>query len=221
MQYKLLIVEDNANMREILCDYFAAKGFAVFAAQDGAQALEMLAAARCDLALLDIMMPRADGFAVCRAIREGSNMPVIFLTARSREDDMLLGYALGADDYITKPFSLPVLHAKIRSLLGRTGGSAKTLQCGRICADSRARSVTVDGTAITLAPREFDLLLYLMENRAIALSRDRILDAVWGMDFYGDSRAVDTHIKKLRAALGDCAGYIHTVMKIGYKFEVV
>ena len=219
MSQSLLIIEDNPSLREIMSDYFTAKGFAVTEAVDGAEALEKLEGRVYHIVLLDIMMPRVDGFAVCRAIRRDSPVPVIFLTARSREEDMLRGYELGADDYITKPFSLPVLHAKVLALLARAGGRRATYRLGRLHVDADARTVTAHEKPVELAAREFDMLLYLLVNKGLVLTRNQILDAVWGLDFFGDSRVVDTHIKKLRAALGPCAGLVQTVRKVGYKLE--
>ena len=214
MVNKLLVIEDDCRMREIINDYFTAAGFLVFEAVDGADALRQLGEMEYDIVFLDIMMPHIDGFTVCRAIRSKSNVPVVFLTARSREDDMLFGYELGADDYITKPFSLPVLHAKALSLIKRAkgiGGNDRYDFDGLVV-DTRRRIVIVDGKAVILAPKEYDLLVYLIENQGIILSRERILNAVWGYDYYGDERAVDTHVKKLRASLGAAAQFIPTMI---------
>lgn len=220
MAHRLLMVEDDECLREITCDYFKAKGFAVSEAADGTAALEALETCEYDLVFLDIMMPGIDGFSICRAIRSKSDMPVVFLTARSREDDMLFGYELGADDYITKPFSLPVLHAKALALLARSETAERgAYDFGGLTVNTKSRSVTADGQAVFLAPKEYELLLYLVRNKGIVLSRDQILDAVWGRDYFGDTRAVDTHIKKLRAALGSSASRIRTVIKGGYCFE--
>lgn len=220
MAHRLLIIEDDERLREITCDYFKAKGFQVSVAEDGAAALDVLETDVFDIVFLDIMMPGIDGFSVCRAIRSQSDIPVVFLTARSREDDMLFGYELGADDYITKPFSLPVLHAKALALLARSDTAERGIyDFGGLVVNTNSRTATTDGKAVDLAPKEYELLLYLMRNKGIVLSRDKILDAVWGMDYFGDTRAVDTHIKKLRAALGGSANHIRTVIKGGYCFE--
>lgn len=221
MANKLLIIEDDNRMREIYNDYFTAKGFTVFEAVDGAEALECLEEQEYDIVFLDIMMPHIDGFTVCRAIRSKSNMPVVFLTARSREDDMLFGYELGADDYITKPFSLPVLHAKALSLIKRAKGITdnNNYDFGSLIVNTQSRTVTIDNQPITLAPKEYELLLYLIENKGRVLSREQILNSVWGYDYFGDDRAVDTHVKKLRAAIGNQSWRIKTIIKAGYRFE--
>lgn len=221
MANKLLVIEDDHRMREIINDYFTAKGFLVFEAADGAEALNRLDEIEYDVVFLDIMMPHIDGFTVCRAIRSKSNMPVVFLTARSREDDMLFGYELGADDYVTKPFSLPVLHAKARSLIKRVKGMADSdhYDFDGLVVDTKSRTVTADNRPITLAPKEYELLLFLIENKGRVLSRKHILNAVWGYDYFGDDRAVDTHIKKLRAAMRNQSWRITTVIKAGYRFE--
>jgi len=165
-------------------------------------------------------MPHIDGFTVCRAIRSKSNMPVVFLTARSREDDMLFGYELGADDYITKPFSLPILHAKALALIKRVKNiTDEPYNFDGLSVNTKSRAVTVDNQSVNLAPKEYELLLYLIENKGVVLSREQILNAVWGYDYFGDNRAVDTHIKKLRKALGEKSFYIKTIIKGGYRFE--
>ncbi|MDR0287937.1 MAG: response regulator transcription factor [Clostridiales bacterium] len=220
MAYKLLVIEDDNRMREIINDYFTVKGFQVFEAADGAEALERLDESEYDIAFLDIMMPHIDGFTVCRAIRRKSNMPVIFLTARSREDDMLFGYELGADDYITKPFSLPVLHAKTLALIKRgKNATDEVYEFDGLSVNTKNRKVVVDSRAIDLAPKEYELLLYLIKNKDSVLSREQILNAVWGYDYFGGDRAVDTHIKKLRAGLGKQSWRVKTVIKAGYQFD--
>ncbi|MCL1790299.1 MAG: response regulator transcription factor [Peptococcaceae bacterium] len=221
MVFRLLVVEDDVRYREIINDYFTQKGFKVFEAVDGAEALDRLTEASYDIVLLDIMMPHMDGFSVCRAIRARSNTPVIFLTARSREDDMLFGYELGADDYITKPFSLPVLHAKALSLIKRAKGLAADNHYvfKGLLVDTQTRTVTADGKTIALTPKVYDLLTYLIAHKGVIRSREQILNAVWGYDYYGDDRAVDTHIKKLRSAMGSQSWRIKTVIKAGYRFE--
>ena len=220
MAHRLLVIEDDNRLREIMCDYFTAKGFQVFEATDGADALRCLDESEYDIVFLDVMMPKLDGFTVCRAIRSKSNIPVVFLTARSQEDDMLLGYELGADDYITKPFSLPVLHAKTLALMSRVKNSAaESYEFGGLTVNTKSRAVKADGQPVNLAPKEYDLLLYLMQNKNIVLSREQILNAVWGYNYYGDTRTVDTHIKKLRKALKNQAHCVQTVIKGGYCFE--
>ncbi len=222
MRYQLLIAEDDPRLRETLTDYFTAKGFAVTACPDGRSALEQLEQQCFDLVFLDIMMPGIDGLAVCREIRQISAVPVIFLTARSGEENELLGFGLGADDYITKPFSLPVLHAKALALIKRARGrglSEHVLEMGGITLDDLRREVTVDGERVPLTPKEYELLLCLMEHRGLVLSREQLLRRVWGYAYEGDIRTVDTHVKKLRRALGRRAGEIRTVIKMGYRFE--
>lgn len=222
MEYRVLLVEDEARMREVVTDYFTAKGCGMDTAADGLEAVEKLCLESYDLVLLDIMLPGLDGFSVCREIRKNSALPVIFLTARGDEDDELYGYGLGADDYVTKPFSLPVLYAKSMSLIRRAKGlvASKRTVAGRIEIAHQRRCVLVDGEAITLPPIEYGMLCYLAENRGRALTREQLLLRFWGYDFDGSDRVVDSHIKKLRKALGNCAGYIHTVTKVGYKLEV-
>lgn len=221
MENKLLVIEDDNHMREIIHDYFEAKGFLVFEAADGEEALNCLDEIEYDIVFLDVMMPRIDGFTVCRAIRRKSNLPVVFLTARSGEDDMLFGYELGADDYMTKPFSLPVLHAKALSLIKRAKGMVDNnhYDFDGLTVNTQNHTVMVDNEPITLARKQYELLLYLIQNKGRVLSRDRILNAVWGYDYFGDDRAVDTHIKKLRAAMGNQSWRIKTVIKAGYQFE--
>ena len=190
-------------------------------ARDGAEALDLLRDHDYDAVLLDVMMPNLDGFSVCRAVRERSGVPIIFLTALSGEDDTLRGYELGADDYVTKPFSLAVLHAKTLALIRRSrGGPAQTaLVCGGISVEPGTRMVTVEGTEVKLAPREYDLLLCLIHNRGRTLSRAQLLDKVWGLDFEGDERAVDVQVKNLRAALRGAGSQLKTVFKVGYKLD--
>lgn len=220
MEYRILLVEDEEHMREVLSDFFTNKGSRLVTAENGKRALEILEGERFDAVLLDIMMPELDGFTVCRQIRKHSRVPVIFLTARSEEDDKLYGYGLGADDYVTKPFSMAVLYAKLCSLINRArGGTDGSFEFGGIELEPESRTVRVDGDPVALAPKEYGLLLCLMENRGRVLSRNQLLCEIWGYDFDGDDRVVDTHIKKLRAALGARAGQIRTVLKAGYKFE--
>ena len=219
---EILIVEDETRMREILRDYFTAHGCRCDTAQNGEEALELLTGHDYDAVLLDVMMPGLDGFSVCRAVRRRSGVPVIFLTALYGEENMLYGYELGADDYVTKPFSLAVLHAKTMALIRRGRGSAvggDILQCGHIRVDVSRGRCTVNGISVKLSPREYDLLVCLMRNKGRLLSRQQLLDKVWGIDFEGDERAVDVQIKNLRAALG-CAGkQIETVIRSGYRLN--
>ena len=221
MEHLVLLAEDEARLREIVRDYFAAHGLACHLAADGAEAMELLREHDYDAVLLDVLMPEADGFAVCRALRERSRTPVLFLTALGEEGDILRGYGLGADDYVTKPFSLAVLLAKTGALIRRSRGGpgAETLTCGAITLEPGRRACTVDGRAVELPPREYELLLCLMRHQGQVLSRSQLLDRVWGIDFEGGDRAVDGRIKALRAALGSAGKQIKTVFKAGYKLE--
>ncbi len=217
----ILIVEDEQRIRDIVRDYFSAHGLECDLARDGAEALDLLRDHDYDAVLLDIFMPNLDGFQVCKAIRRSSRVPILFLTALGDEEDMLRGYALGCDDYVTKPFSLAVLLAKTQALIrrGRGGGEAGTLACGAIALDTGSRACTAAGRTVKLSPREYELLLCLMRNRGQALTRAQLLDKVWGIDFEGDDRAVDVRIRSLRAALGEAGGQIKTVFKAGYRME--
>ena len=205
----VLLVEDEARIRDIVQDYFAAHGLDCDLAHD------------YDAILLDILMPRLDGFQVCAAVRRKSRVPILFLTALGSETDVLRGYALGCDDYVTKPFSLAVLLAKTRALIRRSrgGGEEGVLTCGAIALDTNSRSCTAGGRLVKLSPREYALLECLLRNRGQALSRAQLLDKVWGIDFEGDDRAVDVRIRSLRAALGEAGGQIKTVFKTGYRLE--
>ena len=217
----ILLAEDEARLREIVRDYFAAHGAACDLARDGEEALELLREHDYDAVLLDVLMPGLDGFAVCRRLREGSGAPVIFLTALGGEEDVLRGYGLGADDYVTKPFSLAVLLARTRALIRRCrgGDGAGLLTCGAVTLDGNRRTCTVNGREARLSPREYDLLECLLRNKGQVLSRAQLLDKVWGLDFQGDDRAVDVRVRSLRAALGEAGGQIKTVFKVGYRME--
>ena len=222
MKSKILIVEDEAKLREVLCDYFISKGDQPFEAPNGVCALELLQEYEFDAVLLDIMMPGLDGLSVCRAVRRENDVPIVFLTALSDEEDKLLGYELGADDYVTKPFSLSVLYAKVMALIKRNqrkvlaGGR---MESGGVTLEQSTRRVFAGKREVALTPKEFALLRCLMENRGLVLSREQLLVKCWGYDYEGESRAVDTHIKRLREKLGDCAGCIKTVIKAGYRWE--
>ena len=223
MNYRILIVEDEARLREVLCDYFKSRGEIPFEAANGAAALAMAAEQEFDAVLLDIMMPGLDGYSVCRVLRQKSDVPIIFLTALSDEEDKLFGYELGADDYITKPFSMSVLYAKTAALIRRSRGSMSegdSLRVGEIRLDLAARRVYVEGKELALTPKEYALLLCLAQNRGVVMSREQLLVKCWGYDFEGDSRAVDTQIKRLREKLGKHADCIKTVIKAGYRLEV-
>ncbi|HDX9627499.1 TPA: response regulator transcription factor [Bacillus cereus] len=224
MNKTVLLVEDERRLREIVSDYFRNEGFEVIEAEDGKKALELFAEHEIDLIMLDIMLPEIDGWSVCRRIRKESAVPIIMLTARSDEDDTLLGFELGADEYVTKPFSPKVLVARAKTLLKRADGvvgvaEENVMSLAGIEVNRLSRTVLVDGEEIILTHKEFELLVYLMENKGIVLSRQHLLDQLWGYDYYGDDRTVDTHIKKLRNKLGDKAKHIGTVIRVGYKFE--
>lgn len=221
--YRILIAEDEPRLLAVLCDYFRSRGDEPVPASDGAQALEIAREQEFDGVLLDIMMPRLDGLSVCRAIRRSSDLPIIFLTALSDEEDKLIGYELGADDYITKPFSMAVLYAKLTALINRSRGSIRTgnrLSAGTIELELSSRQVCVDGSSVALTPKEYALLECLMRNKNMVLSREQLLVKCWGYDYEGEARAVDTHIRRLRDKLGSAATLIKTVIKAGYILEV-
>ena len=225
MKATILLAEDERDMREVLCDYFTAKSggeLTMISAPDGNTALHLIETQPFDLLLLDIMLPGTDGFALCRAAREQGDAPVLFVTAREDEQDKLHGYGLGADDYVVKPFSLAVLYAKVQALLRRVRGlnAGDLLTADGISLDPARGTVTADGQRIDLPPKEFALLRVLMERRNRVLTRDELLNLAWGWDFDGSDRVVDSHIKKLRRALGTHADCIKTVVKRGYKLEV-
>ena len=222
MNHKILIVEDEAKLREVLCDYFASRGERPIEACDGFEALARMEECEFDAVLLDIMMPGLDGLSVCRAVRKTNDVPILFLTALSDEEDKLLGYELGADDYITKPFSLSVLYAKTMALIKRNERSVLAgdrIEAGGITLVRSTRKVFAGKQEIALTPKEYALLLCLMQNKNRVLSREQLLVKCWGYDYEGESRAVDTHIKRLREKLGDCASCIQTVLKAGYRLE--
>lgn len=222
----VLIVEDEVLMQNLLYEYFVNDGFHVYLAGDGIEALDMFRNNKIDLVVLDIMMPKLDGFSVCRKIRQSSDALIIMLTAREDEDDKLYGYELGADDYITKPFSPKVLLAKVHTLLKRFEQKIpeekvlRILEFGDLAIELDGYRVTISGEALTLTKKEYELLAYLANNKGIALQRDRILNKVWGEDYFGDGRVLDTNIKTLRKKLGDKGKWIKTVINVGYKFEV-
>jgi DNA-binding response OmpR family regulator len=223
----VLIVEDEARMREITKAFFVKSGFQVLEASNGREALEILEDEKIDIVILDIMIPEIDGWTVCRRIRKKLDVPIILLTARTDEDDKLMGYELGADDYMTKPFSPKVLIAKAKNLLMRAegtlgnNGTNEFIDILGIKINKQSMTVNVDDKRIDLTPKEYDLLIYMIENEKRVLSREQILNNVWGFEYIGDSRVVDNHIKKLRKKLMDKSKYIHTLIKVGYKFEVV
>jgi DNA-binding response OmpR family regulator len=223
MKKKVLIVEDEELMREVVKDYFNNAGYETYEAKNGMKAIEMMEESDFDLMLLDVMLPELDGFSVCHYVRNSNNIPIIMITARSEEEDKLTGYEMGADDYVTKPFSPKVLVAKANALLKRSTGNvcgdSGIISAAGIEVNENSHTVTVDGENTELTPKEYELLLYFMNNIGRVLSRDMLLSKVWGYDYFGDLRTVDTHVKKLRAKLGEKAGCIKTLIKAGYKFE--
>ncbi|MCI5900983.1 MAG: response regulator transcription factor [Blautia sp.] len=220
---KVLVVDDESRMRKLVKDFLSKKGFEVLEAGDGEMALDIFYEEK-DIALiiLDVMMPKMDGWEVCREIRKNSRVPIIMLTARSDERDELLGFELGVDEYISKPFSPKILVARVEAILRRSGQntSDEVISAGGIVIDKAAHQATVDGQPMELSFKEFELLTYFLENEGIALSREKILNSVWNYDYFGDARTIDTHVKKLRSKMGDKGEYIKTVWGMGYKFEV-
>jgi len=220
---KVMVVDDESRMRKLVKDFLVKKNFQVLEAENGAKAIDLFFAQK-DIALiiLDVMMPEMDGWEVCREIRAYSKVPIIMLTARSDEQDELLGFNLGVDEYISKPFSPKILVARVEAILRRTNALSADdlLKAGSIEIDKAAHQVTVDGKAIDLSFKEFELLAYFMENQGLALSREKILNNVWNYDYFGDARTIDTHVKKLRNKLGKRGNYIKTIWGMGYKFEV-
>ncbi|MBC8060913.1 MAG: response regulator transcription factor [Clostridiaceae bacterium] len=224
MDKTVLIVEDEGRMRHLISDYLKREGLKILEAENGIQALEIFKREKIDLIILDIMMPLMDGYEVCTNIRAHSDVLIIMLTAKSEEDDKLLGYGLGADDYQTKPFSPKVLTAKVKALLKRSElGESKSdngiTRIDTLEINELSHNVSLDGDRIDLSPKEYDLLLYLAKNHGIVLSRDKLLTNVWGYDFDGDLRTVDTHVKRVRQKLGNKADIITTVRGSGYKLE--
>ena len=217
----ILVVEDEKTMQDIITDYMQKGGHTCFTADDGIDALVMLKTNPMDLIILDVMMPHLDGFSVCKMAREMSNMPIIMLTAKSTEEDKLKGYDYGADDYMTKPFSPKLLLAKVNALLRRSSAiSTETMNAGKIVIQPGSHKVCLDGQEIRLTHKEYELLSFLMANPGQIFSREQLLNRVWGYDFEGTTRTVDTHIKTLRQKLGDEGKYIVTLIRSGYKFEV-
>ncbi|MBQ2836433.1 MAG: response regulator transcription factor [Clostridia bacterium] len=219
----ILVVDDESRMRKLLKDFLSTKGYHILEAEDGEKALDIFVENRnkIKLVLLDIMMPKLDGWSVLRKIRQESNLPVIMLTARGEEQDELFGFELGVDEYISKPFSPKILVARVEAILKRVYGDTKQVKdYDGITIDQEGRTVKVDGKEVDLSLREYELLKYLLDNENIALSRDKILNNVWNYDYYGDSRTIDSHIKKIRHKLGKKGKYIETIRGIGYKFEI-
>ena len=219
----VLIVDDESRMRKLIKDFLMQKNYKILEAGDGEEALRIFQEneEKISVILLDVMMPKLDGWSVLRQIRQTSKVPIIMLTARGEEQDELFGFELGVDEYISKPFSPKILVARVEALLKRTRAEEDgTKDYGGIIIDSKGRTVTVDGKQIEMSLREYELLKYLVDNKGIALSRDKILNNVWNYDYYGDSRTIDSHIKKIRHKLGKKGKYIQTIRGIGYKFEV-
>ena len=219
----VLIVDDESRMRKLIKDFLMQKNYKILEAEDGEEALRIFQEneEKISVILLDVMMPKLDGWSVLRQIRQTSKVPIIMLTARGEEQDELFGFELGVDEYISKPFSPKILVARVEALLKRTRAEENgTKDYGGIIIDSKGRTVTVDGKQIEMSLREYELLKYLVDNKGIALSRDKILNNVWNYDYYGDSRTIDSHIKKIRHKLGKKGKYIQTLRGRGYKFEV-
>lgn len=222
MKRKMLLVDDDLLMREFITDYFHKENWEVYEAENGAIALQIFAQTPVDLVILDIMMPELDGWSTCREIRLKSNVPIIIITARTEDNDQLLGFELGADEYVTKPLSPRVLVARAAALIKRTESAphrqGNVFVQGNLSVNKLSHTVSVSGSMVNLSPKEYDLLLFLINHYGRVLPREYILDSVWGYDYLGDLRTVDTHIKKLRAKLGEEGRYIGTVIRSGYKF---
>ncbi len=220
----ILVVDDESRMRKLIKDFLIQKNFNIIEAEDGEKALKSYEEnkEKIDLILLDVMMPKLDGWSVLRNIRQDNKkLPIVMLTARAEEQDELFGFELGVDEYITKPFSPKILVARVEAILKRAKPDAKELKSyDGIVIDNEGRTVTVDGKQVELSFREYELLKYLLDNENIALSRDKILNTVWNYDYYGDSRTIDSHIKKIRHKLGKKGKHIQTIRGIGYKFEI-
>lgn len=217
---KILVVDDEQRMRKLVRDFLVKKNFIVLEASNGEEAIDIFFKEKIGLVILDIMMPKMDGWAVCREIRQYSKVPIVMLTAKSGERDELLGFELGVDEYISKPFSPKILVARVEALLRRASVIGDdVVEIGGIKLDKNAHEVTIDGKKLELSFKEFELLAYFIDNKGIALSREKILNNVWNYDYYGDARTIDTHVKKLRSKMGDKGSYIKTIWGMGYKFE--
>ena len=220
---KILVVDDESRMRKLIKDFLEREGYAILEAGDGMQALDIFYENKdVSLIILDVMMPRMDGWEVCKEVRRSSTVPIVMLTARSEERDELKGFELGVDEYISKPFSPKILVARVNALLKRVKGvgADSVIDAGGIAVDKAAHIVKVDGEQIELSVKEFELLVYFLENQKMALTREKILNHVWDYDYFGDARTIDTHVKKLRSKLGEKGNYIKTIWGMGYKFEV-
>ena len=221
--YRILVVDDEENIREVIKEYAEFEGHQVSEACDGMQAIEMVKNNDYDIIIMDVMMPRLDGYSACKEIRKIKQIPVLMLSARGEEYDKLAGLEGGADDYVVKPFSPRELVARVKAVLNRTmprtEASDSTMTFGELSIDTASHTVKVSGEEVSLTPKEFDLLVFLASNKGIALSREKILQKVWNYDYFGEDRTVDTHVKMLRGHLGKCRSYIATVWGIGYKFD--
>lgn len=220
-QVKILVVDDESRMRKLVHDFLAKRGYLVLEAENGEEAVDLFFSDKnISLIILDVMMPKMDGWQVCREIRQYSQVPIIMLTAKSDERDELLGFELGVDEYISKPFSPKILVARVEAILRRTSVSQEeAVEIGGIVLDKAAHSVKIDGNAVDLSVKEFELLEYFLTNKGVALSREKILNNVWNYDYFGDARTIDTHVKKLRSKMGEKGDYIKTIWGMGYKFE--
>ncbi len=222
-QVKILVVDDESRMRKLVKDFLYKSGYEVLEAANGEEAIDIFVETKdVSLVILDVMMPKMDGWEACREIRRMSKVPIIMLTAKSDERDELLGFELGVDEYISKPFSPKILVARVEAILRRTSGTAKEelITAGGIELDVVGHTVKVNGKNIELSFKEFELLNYFVVNQGVALSREKILNNVWNYDYFGDARTIDTHVKKLRSKLGECGEYIKTIWGMGYKFEI-
>ena len=218
---KILVVDDESRLRKLVRDFLVRNDYDVVEAENGQEALDLFFKDKdVDLIILDVMMPKVDGWEVCREIRQYSEVPIIMLTAKGSERDELLGFELGVDEYISKPFSPKILVARVGAILKRVVGEEETIEIGGITIDRTAHQVEMDGETIDLSFKEFELLTYFVTNKGVALSREKILNNVWNYDYFGDDRTIDTHVKKLRSKLGDKGKYIKTIWGLGYKFEV-
>lgn len=221
MNNKILVVDDESRIRKIIRDFLVREGYVVCEAEDGEAALDIFCSNNdIDLIIMDVMMPKMDGWQLCKEVRKLSKVPILMLTAKSEEQDELKGFELGVDEYISKPFSPKILTARVNALLRRTtGDNEEILDIAGITVNKIAHTVTIDGKEIDLSFKEFELLTYFVENRGIALSREKILNNVWNYDYYGDARTIDTHVKKLRSKMGEKGKFISTIWGMGYKFE--
>ena len=222
-QVKILVVDDESRLRKLVKDFLYKSGYEVLEAANGEEAIDIFVETKdVSLVILDVMMPKMDGWEACREIRRMSKVPIIMLTAKSDERDELLGFELGVDEYISKPFSPKILVARVEAILRRTSGTAKEelITAGGIELDVVGHTVKVNGKNIELSFKEFELLNYFVVNQGVALSREKILNNVWNYDYFGDARTIDTHVKKLRSKLGECGEYIKTIWGMGYKFEI-